>query len=117
MAQKFSKWFYISKAWLECRAAYIKSVFGLCEICGKPGYIVHHKNKLTPQNINDPSVTLNWSNLEYVCLDCHNKDKFGEHTGKKKRYIFDGEGNVLPPSRKTGGTFGDRVEEVKKTLQ
>lgn len=79
MAKEFSKGFYNSKAWKECRAAYIKSVFGLCERCGKLGYIVHHKEKLTPQNINDPGVTLNWGKLEYVCLDCHNKDEAGEH--------------------------------------
>lgn len=103
MAKEFAKWFYNSKAWIECRAAYIISVFGLCERCGKPGHIVHHKKKLTPQNINDPSVTLNWSLLEYVCLECHNKDELGEHTEKKKRYRFDEEGNVLPPHQAKRG--------------
>lgn len=72
MAQAWAKAFYNSKAWQECRDGYIKSVFGLCEKCGKPGYIVHHKERLTPWNINDPDVTLNWSKLQYLCLKCHN---------------------------------------------
>ena len=72
VAQEWAKAFYKSGAWLKCRAAYIQSVFGLCEKCGRPGWIVHHKIKLTPGNINDPNVTLNWDNLEYLCQDCHN---------------------------------------------
>ena len=67
MAKPFAIQFYKSKAWQKCRAAYIQSVFGLCEKCGRPGWIVHHKIKLTPANINDPNVTLNWDSLEYLC--------------------------------------------------
>lgn len=74
MAKEFAKGFYKSKAWKQCREAYVKSVYGLCERCGKPGYIVHHKILLTPSNINNPNITLNWDNLEYLCLDCHNKE-------------------------------------------
>lgn len=78
MAREFSKTFYNSKAWLECRTGYIASVLGLCEDCrerGKaiPGYIVHHKIELTPNNIHDINITLNWDNLRYLCLDCHNR--------------------------------------------
>ena len=99
MAKEFSKAFYKSKAWEQCRRSYIKSVFALCERCGRPGYIVHHKNKLTAENINNPRITLNHSNLELVCLECHNKDEFDEHKEKRKRrYKFDKDGNVLPPS-------------------
>ena len=72
MAKEFAKAFYKSAAWQDCRAAYIKSVFGLCERCQRPGWIVHHKEKLTPGNINDPNVTLSFENLEYLCQDCHN---------------------------------------------
>jgi hypothetical protein len=78
MAQEFSKAFYNSKEWLICRDAYIKSVFGLCEDCkdrgiARPGYIVHHTETLTPDNINDPNITLNHTRLRYLCLDCHNR--------------------------------------------
>lgn len=72
MAQDFAKAFYNSQAWQDCRDGYISSVHGLCEDCQKPGYIVHHKERLTPENINDPDVTLNWEKLKYLCLECHN---------------------------------------------
>ena len=72
----FAEAFYNSNAWKECRTAYKKSVGGLCERCLKNGLvvagdIVHHKIHLTPENINDPAVTLNFKNLELVCRECH----------------------------------------------
>lgn len=78
MAKDWAKGFYKSRAWQECRLGYIQSVNGLCERCLRhgditPGYIVHHVEWLTPSNINDPTVTLGWDNLEYVCLECHNQ--------------------------------------------
>ena len=81
MAKKWAESFYKSKEWKECRKAYIASVDGLCERClekgiVKPGYIVHHIEHLTPENIDDPEVTLNFDNLEYVCKKCHDKEHF-----------------------------------------
>lgn len=73
MAKDFAKPFYNSKQWVKCRAAYIQSVLGLCEMCKKPGYIVHHKEELSPENINNHSITLSWENLQYLCKSCHNK--------------------------------------------
>lgn len=64
--------FYKSKAWRDCRDAYFASQHGLCERCGAGGKIVHHKIYLTPANINDPAVTLNFENLELLCQECHN---------------------------------------------
>lgn len=37
----------------------------------KPGDTVHHKIHLTPDNINDPEITLNYDNLMLLCRDCH----------------------------------------------
>lgn len=74
MAREFAKQFYASAAWQHCRTAYIEHVHGLCERCGRPGYIVHHKIYLTPDNIEDPGVALSFDNLEYLCLDCHNAE-------------------------------------------
>lgn len=93
----YARAFYKSKEWQKCRAGYIKSVGGLCERCLKrglivPGYIVHHICYLTPENIQDTSITLNWDNLEYLCHDCHNKEHFEE---KPKRYIIGADGKVL----------------------
>ena len=46
-----------------------------------PGDEVHHKIRLTPENIKDPQVALNWNNLELLCKDCHNQ----EHRPKRWR--------------------------------
>lgn len=82
MAQEWAKNFYKSIKWLRCRNAYIQHRImidgGLCEEChNKPGYIVHHKEILTTDNILNPEVSLNSNNLEYVCKDCH--DLFEGH--------------------------------------
>lgn len=82
MAREWAKAFYNSVKWIKCRDAYIKRRIaedgGLCEECrDKPGYIVHHKTLLTPENIADPDISLNHKYLEYVCKDCH--DKFEGH--------------------------------------
>lgn len=86
--------FYKSKAWKDCRAAYAQSVGGLCERClreGKyvPGEIVHHKIHLDPVKILDPTIALNWDNLELVCRTCH-----AEAHGSTKRYKVDEFGRV-----------------------
>ena len=86
MAKEFAKAFYKSKAWQRCRYGYIRSVYGQCERCDKPGLILHHKIKLTIDNINIPEITLNWDHLEYVCQHCHNK----EHHGTRDDVIRDG---------------------------
>ena len=93
--REFARPFYTSGAWKLCRASYIASVHGLCERCGAGGFIVHHKTYLSEQNIHDPSVTLCHSNLELLCLDCHNE----EHHGRKslaKGLRFDAEGQIRP---------------------
>ena len=83
MAREFAKAFYSSKRWQRCRDTFIAQRIsedgGLCQVChDKTGFIVHHKVKLSPKNIDNPSVTLNPENLEYVCLDCHNAIHFAD---------------------------------------
>lgn len=95
--KEYARAFYKSRAWLKCRDSYIKSVGGLCERCLAeglivPGYIVHHKCYLTPENIKDPSITLNFDNLEYVCQPCHNAIHFKEEY--RKRYKINPDGSV-----------------------
>mgnify|MGYP005773827199 CR=1 FL=1 len=90
----FAKRFYKSKAWQKARDAYASSVGWLCEDClslgiYKPGEIVHHKIELTPDNINNPMISLSWDNLKLVCRECHAK----EH-GNTKRYKVDTFGRV-----------------------
>lgn len=72
----FAESFYKSKTWQRCRAEYVKQAKGLCENCLKKGLyrsgeIVHHKTELTPENIGDPAITLNFDNLQLLCRDCH----------------------------------------------
>lgn len=70
----WAKSFYLSAAWEKTRAAYLMSQDYICERCGQPAKIVHHKRWLNRENINDISVTLCWDNLEALCQDCHNKE-------------------------------------------
>jgi hypothetical protein len=56
----------------------------------QPGYIVDHIEEITPDNINDTSITLSWSNLQYLCHGCHNIKTFGN----EKRYYFDEDGVI-----------------------
>ena len=89
--------FYGSQAWKRCRVEYRKSVGGLCERCKangmiEPGYIVHHKQYVDVSNIQDPSILLNFDNLELLCMNCHN----AEHKVQKKvrRFVIDEAGRV-----------------------
>lgn len=99
----FAKKFYTTKQWKACRKSYIQKRImidgGLCEEChDAPGYIVHHKEILTPANINEPDITLNHDNLEYVCKKCH--DKFEGHFTKSTNTIckFSSDGQPIPPN-------------------
>lgn len=93
--------FYNSKAWKVCRAAYLKQ-HSLCERCLQkgevtPAVIVHHKIHLNKQNVNDPSITLNFENLEALCLDCHNKHHFAEKVPRRWSFNEYGELELGPP--------------------
>ena len=55
-----------------------------------PAEIVHHKIVLTPENINDREVALNWENLQCVCRECHAKI----HDRRRRRYRLDDMGRV-----------------------
>lgn len=72
MEKKYSKGFYNSAQWIKCRNSFMKSKNYICERCGGVAKIVHHKKHITPMNINDFNITLNWDNLQALCLECHN---------------------------------------------
>lgn len=105
MAREFAKAFYKSKAWRTCREGYIKSVYGLCERCGQPGDEVHHKIRLTPSNINDPNVALNWDNLELLCMSCHSKEHMGNDSATKEGLAFDKDGNLIKVEQRGAGAY------------
>ena len=81
---------------------FVKARGRMCERCLEKGLInsgtkkqpleVHHKVRLTPENINNPEITLNWDNLELLCHDCHEE----ERQRAARRWRVDSEGRVLP---------------------
>lgn len=101
MHEQFANGFYRSRAWRRCRDDFAKARGGLCERCLSRGIInpgtdelplqVHHKVKLTPQNITDPAIALNWDNLELLCKRCHDD----ERAGAPVRWTVDEMGHVV----------------------
>ena len=74
----------------------MEHVHHLCERCLKngilkPAEIVHHKVELTPDNIDNPNITLGFNNLEAVCRDCHAQI----HDSRKRRYQILDDGRVV----------------------
>lgn len=68
--------FYSTWQWRKCKDAFLVSKNHLCEICMSRGLIepatqVHHRIHITPENLNDPNITLNHDNLMALCDECH----------------------------------------------
>ncbi len=82
--------FYHSKAWKKASAAYMESVNYICERCGKPAQICHHRTWLNAANINNLSIALSFDNLEALCIDCHN----AEHGLKHNVTLFNEDGSI-----------------------
>lgn len=96
MAREFSKSFYNSIQWKKVRKAYIASRFGICERCGKPNSKqVHHKIYLSPDNINDPDITLSFNNLELLCDVCHQKEHNEKYSPTLWGLDFDSNGDLI----------------------
>ena len=57
------------------------------------GEIVHHKIELTPDNIDDPEITMNYNNLELLCRQCHAE----VHDKRKKcrRFTIGPDGEII----------------------
>ena len=88
--------FYGTQAWKKCRESYTKKVGGLCELCLKsgvftPGEIVHHKQPLTAETVNNPEIALSFDNLMLVCREHHAQ----LHDARKPRYKIDELGRVI----------------------
>lgn len=94
--QEFAERLYKSKQWQRTREAYLKQAGGLCEVCLKkglirPGEIVHHIVHLTPENIENPEVTLAFANLQLLCREHHAE----AHDRRERRYTIDECGRVV----------------------
>lgn len=70
-------------------------VNSLCERCGQIGIEVHHKERLTVENVYDSSISLNQDNLELLCREFHNQ----EHERFSNKVRFDKEGNLINPEK------------------
>lgn len=95
MAKEWARSFYNSDRWIKCRDSYMQSKKYICERCGEIAVICHHKIHLTPNNIDDPDITLNWDNLKAVCLDCHNRIHGNGENVTRKGLMFDDNGNLI----------------------
>lgn len=92
----FAKDFYFSTSWKGMREYIKKRDQYLCQDCLKKGLFVpaeevHHIKPLTPQNINDVSITLSEDNLISLCRECHRR-RHNQDNGK--RYKVDEFGRV-----------------------
>lgn len=92
--REFARGFYLSKEWRRTRAYIVARDHGLCVKCGRPGEIVHHKEHLTPENINTPEIALGENNLELLCRDCH-AIAHASDLPTDRGLMFDEEGNLV----------------------
>lgn len=91
--------FYHSKAWKRLSRAFLLSKNYICERCGAPAEIAHHKIYLTAENVTDPNIALNPDNLEALCLDCHNREHFGTGGATAAGLVFDENGDLIQKER------------------
>ena len=97
--KQFAERFYKGKKWQRIRALVWARDKGLCQRCLKDGIIkagdtVHHIVEITPDNINDESISLNPENLMTVCRDCHAAI---HKKSLDRRYEIDELGRVISP--------------------
>jgi 5-methylcytosine-specific restriction endonuclease McrA len=95
IVKDYARKFYKSSSWRKCRESYFNFKHGLCERCQGPGKIVHHKKYITPDNINDPDITLNFRNLELLCQDCHNREHHERNSPTVEGVMFDSNGDLI----------------------
>ena len=86
--------FYNSTAWRRLSRAFLLSKCYICERCGKPADIAHHKKHLNPANIHNPDISLNPANLEALCIDCHNTEHFSAGGAICRGLEFTPEGDI-----------------------
>ncbi|URZ06478.1 HNH endonuclease [Clostridium felsineum] len=92
--------FYASSKWRSLRFNLImersnsKGIV-ICEKCKKPilkpiDVHGHHKIELTPENVNDYSISLNPDNIELICHECHDKEhhRFGYRPSKRVYLVY-----------------------------
>lgn len=94
MAKDYAKAFYNSGAWRKTQELYLSSKNYVCEDCGGVACIVHHIKYITPANISNPEITLQWENLRALCAECH-AIEHKAHAARLNGIAFDTAGNVI----------------------
>lgn len=94
MAKAYAESFYNGTTWRRTSRTYMMSQNYICEKCGNPARICHHVKHITPQNITDLNITLNFENLACWCQDCHTKHHLsGDEC--KEGLMFDSNGDLV----------------------
>lgn len=83
----------------DCTVGFVPP--GMCERCYqhgllKPARVVHHITPITPDNVDDASVTYDLGNLMRLCQDCHADIHSKNPMNGPRRYSFDDMGNLIP---------------------
>ena len=96
MAKSYAIKFYHSKSWLKVRRLCLIRDHYLCQVCGDVAQIVHHVIELSPENIDDPNITINMSNLKCVCKTCHDElHDMCQIKSTQDGLRFDENGNII----------------------
>lgn len=95
MAKSWAKAFYNSRAWQTARRIALKRDHYTCHDCYARASEVHHIQELTPDNINDPHISLNPDNLVSYCHACHTKITQGDTGDLNDGLCFDDNGQVI----------------------
>ncbi len=95
---KMYKWYH-SPEWRVPRNAYrskrVSIDGGMCETCkDELGYIVDHIEELNEINFNDIDIRLNEDNLQYICIQCHNKKTFKKNKALEDGYTINDRGEL-----------------------
>ena len=100
MAKDWAQAFYHSQPWKALRLRALMRDGYTCRMCGARATEVDHIIELTPANITDRSISLNLSNLQSLCHDCHTKktmeDKGVLSFDCDQNYYFDSDGCLSP---------------------
>lgn len=109
-----NKAFYNSRAWQKVSAAYMASKAYICERCGKPASICHHRKWLDGSNVNDPNTALSFDNLEALCIECHN----AEHGLQHSITLFNEDGSIARVKESQGAKdFKRQAEKIDDLLE
>lgn len=112
MAKEWARPLYNSRAWKRVREFILRRdnymcqcyrLTGAAEPCGDPAEEVHHIERLTAQNVNDPAIALNADNLIAMSRDHHLREHEKERVHRSPdcndNLMFNEDGMLVEVSR------------------